>query len=72
MVLSDSSRPRIAAQRGFVAAEGLYEERKASSSDSEQNDSFQQVFLSVPLLVGARGEGCLALDAVVYVKGSTS
>lgn len=25
-----------------------------------------------PLLVGARGEGCLALDAVVYVKESTS
>ncbi len=30
----------------FLAAEGLYEERKASSSDSEQNDSFRQVFLS--------------------------
>ena len=44
----------------FLAAEGLYDQRKASSSNSEQNDSFEQVFLSVPLLIGARfGTGLL-------------
>ena len=44
----------------FLAAEGLYDQRKASSADSEQNDSFEQVFLSVPLLIGARfGTGLL-------------
>jgi len=35
----------------YLSAEGLYEQRRASS---EQSDAFEQVFLSVPLLVGAR------------------
>ena len=40
----------------YLSAEGLYEQRRASS----EVDGFEQVFLSVPLLVGARlGSGLL-------------